>query len=295
MTRTVMVTGATGNVSSSLIQALAGAPVTVRGLVRNAERASRWRERGVEVVEGDLDDPESLEGKFEGVQDLWLLTAVGPRAPENSMNALWAARRAGVERVVRLSAIGAAHDAPTRNGRLHALSDAELASSGLQYTVLKPHYFMQNLLFAADSVAREGVFHQDMADARLGMIDARDVGEFAAKVLLDAPERHHGRTYTLSGPESVSFHDVAARLSETIGRGVRYQPVPHEALRASLFGAGFPKWLADMMVEYGTAYASGWGDFTTQDFASVVGRPARGVAEFLRDHGDVFRGARSET
>jgi uncharacterized protein YbjT (DUF2867 family) len=295
MTRTLMITGATGSVSSALIDALAGAQVKLRALVRNVERASRLRERGIELVEGDLDDPASLEGKLDGVQDLWLLTAVGPRAPENSMNGLWAARRAGVERVVRMSAIGAAHDAPTRNGRLHALSDAELASSGLRYTVVKPHYFMQNLLYAADGVARDGVFYQDMGDARLGMIDVRDIGEFAAKVLLDASGRHDGKTYTLTGPESVSFETVAARLSETLGRAVRYQPVTHEALRASLLGLGFPKWLADMMIEYGTAYGNGWGDFTTDAFESVVGRPPRGIAEFVRDHAQAFRGAAGST
>lgn len=295
MKRTVMITGATGSVSSALIAALAGSEVSLRAMVRNAGRASGLRERGIAIVEGDLDDPATLEGKFDGVQDVWLLTAVGPRAPENSMNALWAARRAGVERVVRMSAIGAAHDAPTRNGRLHALSDAELASSGLRYTVLKPHYFMQNLLFAADGVARDGVFHQDMANARLGMIDVRDIGEFAARVLLDASSRHDGKTYTLTGPESVSFETVAARLTETLGRPVRYQPVTHEALRASLLGFGSPKWLTDMMIEYGTAYGTGWGDFTTGDFSSVVGRPARGIADFVRDHAEAFRGSARTT
>src|SRR6187549_1178587 len=122
MTRTVLITGATGQVSGALLRALAGAEnLKLRALVRDPSKGAALQQQGVELSVGDLDEPESLPAAFAGVSDLWLLNAVSPRQPENSMNAVWAARRAGVERVVRMSAIGAAHDAPTRNGRLHAL------------------------------------------------------------------------------------------------------------------------------------------------------------------------------
>ena len=151
---TVLITGASGSVSGALIDALEGSGLELRALVRDPEKAARLSARGVELVRGDFDDGESLKGAFEGVDALWLLTAVGPRAPENSMNALWAARQAGVKRVVRLSAINAAHDAPTRNGRLHALSDAEVMASGLSWTILRPHFFMQNVLGSARASRR---------------------------------------------------------------------------------------------------------------------------------------------
>ena len=74
-----------------------------------------------------LDISESAAAEaFASADMLWLLTAMGPQAPNASVNAVWAARRAGVRHIVRLSAVGAAHDAPTRNGGLHALSDDEL-------------------------------------------------------------------------------------------------------------------------------------------------------------------------
>jgi uncharacterized protein YbjT (DUF2867 family) len=291
MTRTLLMTGATGVVSSALIRALEPAKnVKLRALVRDPNKTHALRQRGIEAVAGDLDDPESLSPAFEGVTDLWLLTAVSPRQPENSMNALWAAKRAGVERVVRMSAIGADHDAPSRNGRLHALSDAELMASSLKWTILRPHFFMQNLLMSAASIAQQGALYFDMGQGKLGMIDVRDIGAFAARVLTSAPAEHHGKIYTLTGPSSISFEEVAAQLSQGIDKPVRYVPVPHEATRSAVLGMGMSAWLAGMMVEYGTAYAENWGNFTTPHVQDLLGRPAISVLEFARDHAAAFRG-----
>lgn len=285
MTRTLLITGATGSVSGALLAALEGADLDLRAMVRDQARAAPLRDRGVQVVVGDLDDPGSLPPAFEGVQDLWLLVPNGPRAPENSMNAVWAARKAGVERVVRLSAVGAAHDAPTRSGRLHAMADRELQVSGLCWTILRPHWFMQNLLNEAGDIAARGTLCLDTGDARLGMIDVRDVAEFAARVLAGG---HDGKVYTLTGPRSVSFGEVARRLTRILGKRVDYVPVSAETRRETLLGHGVPAWIADMLAEYSQAYAAGWGDHTSSDFLDVVGHPPRDVDAFIRDHVAAF-------
>ncbi|MGN9789183.1 SDR family oxidoreductase [Nonomuraea sp. ZG12] len=288
MSRTVLITGATGTVSNALMNALDGTDVVLRALVRDEARADGTRERNAEVFIGDLDDARSLPPAFAGVQDLWLLTPNGPRAPEHSMNAMWAARQAGVERVVRLSVVGAAHDAPNRSGRLHALSDQETVRSGMRWTILRPHWFMQNLLNEAGDIAATGTFATNMASARIGMIDVRDIAECAARVLLDGPDRHHGETYTLTGPRSLTFDEVAGRLSLALGRSVAYLPVSDDAKRATLLGYGVPAWIVDMLEEYARAYVSGWGDFTTDTVAGLLGRPARDLTDFARDHATAF-------
>lgn len=255
--------------------------------ITRSTRSGRTIAGGIEVVVGDLDEPESLPDAFEGVQDLWLLVPNGPRASENSMNVVWAARTAGVERVVRLSAVGAALDAPTRSGRLHGLSDHELQSSGMRWTILRPHWFMQNLLNEAGEVAAQGTFSLNVGDARLGMIDIRDIAEFAARVLADG-ERHDGRIYTPTGPESLSFTEVAQRFTQVLGRPVQYLPVSDDATRKTLLGYGVPPWIVGMLVDYAQAYAGGWGDFTTSDFAVVVGHAPRRLDDFLADHLSAF-------
>ncbi|MEO3799285.1 SDR family oxidoreductase [Nonomuraea sp. B1E8] len=288
MSRTVLITGATGSVSSALLDALEGSALALRALVRDRSKAGALERRGVEVVVGDLGDPGTLPPAFKGVNDLWLLTAMDPRAPENSMNAVWAARQAGVERVVRLSAIGAAHDAPTPNGRLHALSDHELQASGLHWTILRPHAFMQNLLWQADRIAHEGTFSLNMAQGRLGMIDLRDVADVAAHILRAEPDRHHGKIYTPSGPETLSYAEAAEQLGQVLGRKIHYVAAAAGDAHAGMVAGGISDWLAGMLVEYGQALGSGFGDFTTTDVEDVTGHPPRSFADFARDHVAAF-------
>jgi uncharacterized protein YbjT (DUF2867 family) len=278
-------------VSSALLSSLSGTSLKLRALLRDPAKAGPLRAKGVEIVAGDLDDPESLGPAFEGVSDLWLLNAVGPRQPENAMNALWAAKRAGVERVLRLSAIGAAHDAPSRNGRLHALSDAELVASGLKYTILRPHFFTQNLFAAAAAISTQGAIYWDMGQGRLGMIDVRDIGDFAARVLESPPDDHHGKIYTLTGPASVSLAEAADQLSQGLEKPVRYVPVPHATARQAMLELGMSSWLVGMLIEYATAYENGWGDFTTSQVPELLCRPARSVLDFARDHRAAFGSA----
>jgi uncharacterized protein YbjT (DUF2867 family) len=278
---TLLILGATGSIGSELVRFLRDRPnLELRALARNEDRAARLREQGITPFIGDLDDAKTLPPAFEGVDRLWSLTAFGPRAPENSMNVTWAARQAKVKHVVRLSAIGAAHDAPTRNGRLHALSDREIMASGIPWTVIKPHFFMQNFLPQVPVMKAAGALHQDLGTGKLGMIDVKDVAEFGAAVLT-APERHVERTYTITGPASIGLDEVASEFGRALGRQVDYVPVSHEDARRAFVEMGVPDWFADGFVEYGAAYERGWGDFTTPDFSSVVGKKATSFAEFL--------------
>jgi uncharacterized protein YbjT (DUF2867 family) len=174
---TILLTGATGNVTSAVIRSLQGSGHRLIGLVRDPAKAKDLAAQGVELRTGDLLLLRTVEGAFEGVDVAWLLTPPGPSAPIQASNALWAARLGGVKHVVRMSAVGAAHDAPNLNSRLHALSDAEIAGCGLSFTVVKPHFFMQNLMMAAQSVAEQGTITSAVKD--LTGIEARGIAEFA--------------------------------------------------------------------------------------------------------------------
>ncbi|WP_226899073.1 SDR family oxidoreductase [Nonomuraea phyllanthi] len=275
----ILITGANGTVSSSVIRSLSGT-AGVRVMVRDPAKAPS----DADVVVGDLDDPASLDRAFAGVETLWLLTAMGPQAPYASMNAVWAARKAGVRHVVRMSAIGAAHDAPTRNGRLHALSDVELAASGLDWTIIRPAFFMQNLLGSVNGDTLYGA----TGEGRIGLIDVRDIGDFAATVLR-APAPHKGRTYTLTGPASISLRDAAADLGQVYGTPIAYQPITPDDAHRSMLEAGLSPWMAAVNREYLIAYSGGWGDYTTPDFEKVMGRPARSFTDFARDHATQLR------
>jgi uncharacterized protein YbjT (DUF2867 family) len=139
---------------------------------------------------------------------------------------------------------------------------------------------MQNLL---GSVVRGTLYH-NWGGGRVGLIDARDIAEFAARVLV-RPAEHADRTYTITGPASLSMAEAAAILTDVTGTPVAAHEIPADAAVAGMREAGHPEWMAEVVGrEYSAAYAAGWGDYTTPDFASVVGRPARTIAEFAGDH-----------
>jgi len=191
---------------------------------------------------------------------------------------------------VRNSAIKAAHDAPNRNGRLHAQVEDAVKASGIPWTILRPHYYMQNLLSSAGSVASDGILYMNMGEAPVGMIDARDVGLLAARVIED-PSSHAGKIYNPTGPESSTMQDAAGMLGHVLGKPVQYVALPQDAARDAMLGFGLSRWFVGNVVDYGRVYSQGWGDFVTSDFAAVTGQRARSFKQFASDFAAVFGGS----
>lgn len=284
---TILFTGANGKVSSTAIATLRDKGHQLVALVRDEAKGAELARQGVELRTGDLEKLRTVERAFAGVDVAFLLTAPGPTAPIQASNALWGARQGGVKHVVRMSAIGAAHTAPTLNSRLHALSDSELIASGIPYTILKPHFFMQNLLMAAQTVADQGMIFFALGEAKLPMIDVRDVAASVAAVVAN-PAPHAGKTYTLTGPAAVSMHQFAAAAGEALGKAVKYQPVPVATLveTVATYGAGDYDQVA--LRDYLTAYSQGWQDSPTTSVKELTGHEPRGIAAFARDFAGAF-------
>ena len=156
MGKTILVTGATGNIGGVVVPQLLDAGATVHAYVRNPEKAGQLAEKGVKLFEGDFKDQEALNRAAEGVDAVLAITPAGPEAPAQGQVILNAALNSGTPDYLRLSAIGAAPDAPTENGRLHYESDKALMDSGLSYTILRPHFFMQNMFGILESIKAEG-------------------------------------------------------------------------------------------------------------------------------------------
>jgi len=286
MGKTIVITGATGSVSSGILSNLKNAGHNPRALVRNPEKAEGLKKQGIDVRICDLEKPWTLEPAFEGADTVWLLAPPGPRAPEQSSNGLWAAKQAGAKHVVRMSAVNAAFNAPTINSRLHALSDAEVAASGIPYTIVKPHFFAQNLMMAARSVAQEGAMYMAMGEGRLGMIDLRDISDFAAHVLTHSG--HEGKTYTLTGPVSMNLHQVAEAVGKGLGKPVKYVPIPVEAAHRAMIEMGMDPWMVNFTTDYLKAYSANWGDLANGEFQAVTGKAPRSIEQFARDFAGAF-------
>jgi uncharacterized protein YbjT (DUF2867 family) len=283
----ILVTGATGRVGSELVRQLSADGVPVRALVRDSARAEAIGGPGVELAEGDLLDAASLDEALDGVDRLFLLTAFIPDQETPARNAIAAAVRAGGIHVVRMSAVGALEGSPFATGGGFARTERLLRQSGLEWTVLQPHAFMQNLLANAGSIVAEGVLYGTSGEGRIGTVDTRDVAAVARTVLTEPG--HAGRTYVLTGPEALSYGDIAATLAAVLGRDVRYVDVPPDRYEQTLLGFGLPEPLAaDIRVLYGEIFRSGGGDLVTTHVEDVTREQPRSFEEFVRDHAAAF-------
>ena len=288
----ILVLGPTGNVGSVLIPRLTAMGADFRALVRDepseTSKVQALKDAGVELFYGDLNNLDTLHEAFKGVAKVFLLTTPGPNGGAMASNAIAAAKQSGNPHVVNLSVAKARSDHPSRFGREHGETDTELMESGLPYTFVRAIYFMQNTLPAAQTVASQGTIFMPMKNGKVGMIDARDVAEAVAMVLTS--DGHEGKSYLLTGPDSISIQDVANTLSKVLGKEVRYVDVPPAAAKDAMLGMGMPEWIADGIIELAGALSEGLGDYTTDDLEKLTGHRAGSYEAFARDFAQVFGG-----
>lgn len=263
----ILVTGATGKVGSEAVRLLG----PVRTLVRTPSGSPG------EVV-GDFDRPDTLDAALRGVDTLLL---IGPAVADQQIAVLDRAVAHGVRHVVRVTNHKAYADSPVARRRAHARIDAHLKASGMAYTLLAPNFFLQNLVALAPAVEETGGFSTSAGDGRIGMIDARDVAA-AAAVITAAPAEHAGRTYLLTGPELVTFADVAREWAAVTGRPVEYRRISAEEHRAVMEENGVPE--AGSNAQVFELLAEGDGAWLSGDFAAITGGAPRRLRAFLADY-----------
>lgn len=292
----IFITGATGRIGAHLLRVLAEAEVPTRALSRDPARAEALP--GIEWVSGDLADRSSLappDGAFAGIERLFLLTGNAGAMVRLQKNALQAAREAGVLHVVKLSALGASDHSKSVIGLWHWVVERELRGSGMAWTILRPHHFMQNLLDFPGllrGIAEEGVVRSASGDGEIPFIDTRDIAEVAAAVLTGASGGGHGgRTYTLTGPEALSYRRATEILAEETERRLRYVAESPDEARSRMTAEGLPDWLtAAQLAIAGYQRAGGATEQTTDTVEAILGRPPRTFRDFARDHAGAFRG-----
>ena len=282
----IVVTGATGHVGNELVRLLSEKNVSVRALTRNPRRARPMR--GVDWTKGDLADADSLRDLFRGASRMFLLTPNSEDMRILQVNAIAAARAAGVGHVVKGSALGASDHSKSPIGRAHYDVEKALQESGIAWTILRPHVFMQNFLDIAPTIAREGRIRAASGDGKIPFIDARDIAAVAAAALT-APG-HEGKKYVLTGPEALGYGDVARIIGKAVGRPVEYVAESPEEARERLVRAGAPLWAIDSMLAL-SAYQRAGGPTAeiSKTVEEILGRPPRTFARFVQDYASVFR------
>ena len=285
----VLVTGATGSVGSGVVRELRERGVSVRALVRNPNEAAATLGREIELAVGDFSDPGSIRRALDGVEHVFLACGNVPNQVEYETDAIDAARAAGVRRIVKLSAFGAEVGSPLAFWDWHGRIEEHLRAPGVPAVVLRPSFYMANLLGAAEGVRHEGALFAPAEGARISMIDPRDVAAVAAVAL--TTDGHEGQTYVLTGPDAIAYGRIAEELSAVTGRRIRFVAVPDEAARQALVGAGMPGFVAEQIVTLFGVLRQGAQERTTGAVRALTGRGPRAFAEFARDHVGLFRHA----
>jgi uncharacterized protein YbjT (DUF2867 family) len=180
-----------------------------------------------------------------------------------------------------LSVFRADDNSPLQIARQHRQAERALERSGLSFTILRPPFFMQNLL----GMVRNGAVFTAALDGRVAMIDARDVADVAVAALVSSG--HEGMTYTPTGPEALSFDEVAQVLTEQTGTQIRHVRVSPEEVGNALRGRGMARWYAEDMAKLHGMLADGYEDVVTDDFRTMTGTGPRPLARFAEDFSGV--------
>jgi uncharacterized protein YbjT (DUF2867 family) len=263
----------------------------VRAFVRDPARASERLGDEVELAVGDFADRESLANALVGVERVFLTSANGPQEVEHETAVIDAARAAGVARLVKLSGLGAAVGSPLPALDWHGQIEEHLRRTRLPAVVLQSNFFMTNLLASAEQIQREGKLVAPAAEARISMIDPRDVAAAAASVL--AAGGHEGETIVLTGPEAISYERIAAEISTATGLTVGFVDVPEEAARQEMVAAGLPDWLVEHLARLFGIAKQGALEGVTGSVRELIGRKPRAFTDFVRDNADRFGAAQA--
>jgi uncharacterized protein YbjT (DUF2867 family) len=274
----LLVIGATGTIGTRLVTQLTNDGHRVRVLTRNAAKANKLGTE-VEVIVGDLDEPGTLRPALAGVERFFLITS----STQQDRNAVTAAREAGVQHVVKISTQEAGWTPVEGHGHWHKEREELIRGSGLKWTFLRPSMYMTFALTWSPSVRREHAIHVGGGTGKLPPVDPWDVAA-VAKAALTSPSGHENVAYELTGPELLSFGDMAAILSKLVGHSVQHVDLSNAAQSEIFTKMGLPKYAADGLVETFSLVRAGRFAYLTQDVEKVTGHKPRSFETWAREH-----------
>jgi NAD(P)H dehydrogenase (quinone) len=259
-----------GKIATLLLEQVAAEDVTL--VSRTPEKLDAFKQRGVTVHPGDYNNPAALERAYTGSDVLMMISsmAVTKRVPEHR-NAINAAKKAGILHIVYTSTAGIHPQNPTLSASDHIVTEDDLRRCGMGTTIMRNACYAEVFpTVAAQPVLRSGEWVQVEGNGKLAPISKDDIARTAVACLLD-PARHDGAVYEITGPDLVSFRDIAAMTSEVYGVPIKYTPVSVEARYAMLDAMGVPRTYSEGMDGHPDAHLWCSEEMVTADIAFQAG------------------------
>jgi uncharacterized protein YbjT (DUF2867 family) len=288
----ILVTGASGNIGSEIVKQLLGvapafsikAAVHSRQNVKNVKDGDR-----VKVIPIDCNELDTLREALRDVDKLFLLTPDVPNAPDLASNAVSEAKKVGIRHIVKQSVMGADLEADVGTMRLHRQVEEIIEQSGIPFTFLRPNEFMQNFInFHSPSIKGTNAFYIPLEDAKVSLVDVRDIAAIAVESLIDE-DKHKNKTYLMTGPEALSYHQVAEVLSNATGRKISYVNISEEEAKAAMKEIGMSDWLINTVSELSDYFRKGKASEVSPAVEEVTGRKPISFSQFANDYADAFR------
>lgn len=283
----ILIIGGTGKIGSELVSLLTEAGIYFRILLRHNSTARLPQSDNYEIVHGDLTETEKLGTALHDIKQVFLLSRDQARLGELEGNLITLARESGVKKIVKSSAFAAGLQPPVGYGITHAKSEQELMTSGLNWVILRPYMFMQNLLELAELIKSQSLLPLPLRKAKIGLIDARDVALVAKTVLTE--DGFDNKHYELTGPEVLSIPDCAGVLSELLGRTIRYRSPPYWFAGLMMRMQGVSAWDINMRKQLFKMIREGGEAKTTNAVEQISGQKPRELRTFLIENQVAFQ------
>jgi uncharacterized protein YbjT (DUF2867 family) len=288
----LLVTGATGLNGRTVLREFARHNERVRALVRSRAKAQSLEALpGVEVVEGDMSQPKTLGAALDGVTRALIISSSVPQMVDTQCAFIEASKRAGVRHLVKFSGAesGIGFDATKfRFTRMHEEIERHLEGSGLAWTHVRPSQFMQVYLREAPTLMSHNALLLALENARLSPIDVEDIAKIVFRLLRDGS--HEGQRLDITGPEALNMAEIAAHISEAVGRTIQYVNVDPAERRRAMLAAGLPIYFVDAMDEQAAERRNRPESRVCLDVHRAFGVPPTTFADFARRNADGFRG-----
>lgn len=280
----ILITGAGGNVGHEVLKQALALGLKVRATFRSAAKAAK-APAGLEGVILDYSKPETIRPALRGVEKILLVGPLVRELPWLEANFIKEVRSAGRQHIVKLSALG---ERATMFSSGHRDSEENIEKSGLPYTFLRPNGFMQNLVdCSAGTIRSQDSFYGCQGDGAVSLVDIRDIAAMAVIVL--AATGHEGKSYTLTGGESLTNEQVAERISRVVGRKINYIDLSPFEFKKAILSTGTPEWSADALIDLQHFYREGRASVVTDDVERFTGRKPITFDQFAHDYAFAFQ------
>ena len=289
MTRKVLISGATGDTGRSAVRSSIELGLAVRAMVHKRDARSDALEKlGAEVVVGDLQEIDTVRAAMEGVDAAYFVWPVAPGLLRAAVNFAQAAKEAGVGTIVNLSQRSADRHSKSESCRDTFIAEQVFDWSGVPVIHLRPTYFLEWLLYPWQlPYLKQGVLRMPVGKGRHSPIAADDQGRAIAALLKD-PAAHIGKTIPLSGPVEMDHEQMAAELSEALGRKIVFQDLPVDEYCASLEAMGVPAYIVQHFGGAMEEYQHGAMSGADNNVELLTGKRSMTVGEFAHAHADVL-------